>query len=58
LSYNWRKPNVYGHRRHRRIGHDIMPPDILWSEAQKSIYLLTCHTIHYIKGGNREVNSV
>jgi hypothetical protein len=23
LSYNWRKPNVYGHR---RIGHDIMPP--------------------------------
>jgi hypothetical protein len=23
LSYNWRKPNVY---RHRRIGHDIMPP--------------------------------
>jgi hypothetical protein len=23
LSYHWRKPNDYGHR---RIGHDIMPP--------------------------------
>jgi hypothetical protein len=26
LFYNWRKSNVYGHRRHRRIAHDIMPP--------------------------------
>jgi hypothetical protein len=24
LSYNWRKPNVHGHRCLRRIGHDIM----------------------------------
>jgi hypothetical protein len=23
LSYNWRKQNVYGHRHHRCIGHDI-----------------------------------
>jgi hypothetical protein len=37
LSYNWRKPNVYGHRCHRRIGHDIMPPTF-YDRRHKNVF--------------------
>jgi hypothetical protein len=37
LSYNWWKPNVYGHQ--RRPGHNA--PDILWSGALLCILFTT-----------------